>query len=191
VKISLGAKTLVYPTPVLIVGTYDKEDNPNMMTVAWGGICCSSPPCAAVSLREATYTYKNIIERKAFSINIPSERYVVESDYVGMTSGKKENKFLKTGLTAVHCEHVDAPYIEEFPLILECQLLHTVEIGLHTQFIGEIIDAKADVSVIDEEKIPSIEKVKPILFAPESRTYYGLGPFLGPAFSIGKKMKTS
>ena len=190
-KISLGAKTLVYPTPVLIVGTYDKEDNPNMMTVAWGGICCSSPPCAAVSLREATYTYKNIIERKAFSINIPSERYVVESDYVGMTSGKKENKFLKTGLTAVHCEHVDAPYIEEFPLILECQLLHTVEIGLHTQFIGEIIDAKADVSVIDEEKIPSIEKVKPILFAPESRTYYGLGPFLGPAFSIGKKMKTS
>lgn len=190
-KTSLGAKTLVYPTPVLIVGTYDKEEKPNMMTVAWGGICCSNPPCVAISLREATYTYKNINERKAFSINIPSETYVVESDYVGVVSGKKEDKFLKTGLTAVRCEHVDAPYIEEFPLNLECQLLHTFKIGLHTQFIGEIIDTKVDESVLGEGKIPDIEKVKPVLFAPYNSTYHGIGRLLGPAFSIGKKMKTS
>lgn len=189
-KISLGPKTLVYPTPVLVVGTYDKEGKPNMMTVAWGGICCSSPPCAAVSLRKATYTYQNIIEKKGFSINIPSETHVVESDYIGMVSGKKEDKFLKTGLTAARCEHVDAPYIEEFPVVLECRLLHTFEIGLHTQFIGEIIDTKADGSVLGEDRIPSIERVLPILFAPESRTYHGIGRFLGPAFSLGNKMKT-
>ncbi len=190
-KISLGAKTLIYPTPVLIVGTYDKDGKPNVMTVAWGGICCSSPPCIAISLRKVTYSYKSIIERRAFSINIPSEKYVVESDYVGMVSGKREDKFFTTGLTAVRCEHVDAPYIEEFPLILECRLLHSFEIGLHTQFIGEIIDTKADLTVLDEGNFPDIEKVKPILFAPENRTYHGIGRFLGLAFSLGKKMKSS
>ncbi len=190
-KTSLGAKTLLYPTPVLVVGTYDRNEQPNMMTVAWGGICCSSPPCVAVSLRKATYTYKNIFERKAFSINIPSERYVVESDYVGMVSGKKENKFLKTGLTAARCEHVDAPYIDEFPLILECRLFQTVEVGLHIQFIGEIVDTKVEASVLGEGKIPDVDKVKPIMFAPYNSMYYGVGRFLGPAFSLGKKIKAT
>ena len=190
VKTSLGAKTLLYPTPVLVVGTYDKNDQPNVMTVAWGGICCSSPPCVTISLREATYSYKNIIERKAFSINIPSEGHVVESDYVGMVSGSKQNKFLKTGLTASRCEHVDAPYVEEFPLILECRLFQTVKIGLHTQFIGEIIDVKVEDSVLDESKIPDVDKVKPIMFAPYNSTYHGVGRLLGPAFSIGKKIKS-
>ena len=53
-KQSLGAKTLLFPTPVLLVGTYDREGTPNLMNAAWGGICCSQPPCIAVSLRKAT-----------------------------------------------------------------------------------------------------------------------------------------
>jgi len=63
-KKSLGPKTFIYPTPVLVIGTYDREGSPNMMTAAWGGICCSSPPCVAVSLREATYTYGNLMLRR-------------------------------------------------------------------------------------------------------------------------------
>src|ERR1035441_10776179 len=78
-KNSLGAKTIVPTTPVWVVGTYDKEGKPNVMTVAWGGICCSQPPCIYVSLRKATYTYNNIIERKAFTVSIPSETYAKEA----------------------------------------------------------------------------------------------------------------
>ena len=80
-KNSLGAKTLVYPTPVFVVGTYDKEGKPNVMTASWGGICCSQPPCVAVSLRKATYTHGNILARKAFTISIPSESHVQQADY--------------------------------------------------------------------------------------------------------------
>ena len=67
-KRSIGAKTIIYPTPLLIVGTYDPEGKPNAMAVAWGGICCSSPPAVTISLRKATYTYGNIMERKAYTI---------------------------------------------------------------------------------------------------------------------------
>src|SRR5512138_304345 len=134
-KKSIGAKTIIYPTPVLVIGTYDKAGKPNVMTAAWAGICCSAPPCVGVSLRKATYSYGNIVERKAFTVNVPSENYVKEADYFGIASGKDEDKLSKAGLTPVRSEVVDAPYIKEFPLILECRLLRAIEIGLHTQFI--------------------------------------------------------
>ena len=188
-KKSLGAKTILYPTPVFIVGTYDKAGKPNAMNVAWGGLCCSSPPSVAISLRKATYTYGNIVERKAFTINIPSENYVKEADYFGIASGGSEDKFSATKLTPVKSDIVDAPYIKEFPLILECELKHTIEIGLHTQFIGEIMDVKVEESVLGEDGAIDVEKVLPFFYAPEIRAYYGVGKFLGKAFSIGKQFK--
>lgn len=187
-KKSFGARPLVYPTPVWVVGTYDREGKPNVMTIAWGGICCSRPPCIAISLRKETYTYNNIVERKAFTLNIPSEKYAIETDYYGMVSGKNVDKFLVSGLTPVKSNLVDAPYVQEFPMILECKLIHTFEIGMHTQFVGEVLDVKADDSVIGERGLPDIDKVKPILFTPDMRNYHKTGGYLGKAFSIGDKL---
>jgi flavin reductase (DIM6/NTAB) family NADH-FMN oxidoreductase RutF len=181
-KRSLGAKTILFPAPVLVVGTYDQAGKPNVMTVAWGGICCSEPPCVAVSLRKATYTYGNIMERKAFTVNIPSEAYVKEADYFGIATGRRQDKFAATKLTPVKSDLVDAPYVEEFPLVLECRLLHT-------QFIGEILDLKADESVLGLSNMPEMEKVKPIVYGPTVRGYYGVGKYLGRSFSMGKDIK--
>lgn len=152
-----------------------------------GGLCCSNPPSIAISLRKATYTHGNIVERKAFTVNIPSESYVREADYFGIVSGGKEDKFSVSKLTSVKSDLVDAPYIKEFPIVLECKLTHTVEIGLHTQFIGQIMDTKIEESVLDENNIPDIKKINPILYAPEIRAYYGIGECLGKAFFIGKQ----
>ncbi len=186
-KKSIGARTMIFPTPVLVVGSYDKAGRPNAMTVAWGGICCSQPPCAGISLRKATYSYGNIVARKAFTINIATEQYVKEADYIGIATGKKADKFATTGLTPVKSDLVDAPYIKEFPFILECRLIRTVKIGLHTQFIGEILDVKVDEDMLGVDGLPDIGKIKPLLYTPEIRNYYGFGSFLGKAFSIGKK----
>jgi len=187
-KKSIGSRTLVYPTPVFMVGTYDKAGKPNVMTAAWGGICCSKPPCVAVSLRKARYSYDNLVERKAFTVNIASENYVKEADYFGIASGRNKDKFAATGLSPVKSDLVDAPFIKEFPFALECKLLHTIEIGVHVQFIGEIVDIKADEDVLNANGVPDIDLVKPILFAPEMQAYYGVGNFLGKAFSIGKEI---
>lgn len=186
-KKSFGPKTLVYPTPVWVVGTYDRGGKPNAMTIAWGGICCSVPPCIAISLRKATYTYDNVVQRKAFTVNVPSEAQAEAADYFGLVSGKNVDKFVATGLTPVRGDVVDAPYVEEFPMVLECKLIQTVEIGLHTQFIGEIMDVKADESVLNERGLPDIEKIRPFVFCPELRNYHKIGGCLGEAFSIGRK----
>ena len=187
-KRSLGARSTIYPAPVFVVGTYDQSGKPNVMTAAWAGICCSNPPCVAISLRPATYTYGNIVKREAFTISIPSETYIKETDFFGISSGKEVDKFAATGLTSVGSDIVDAPYVEEFPFVLECRLRHTIEIGLHTQFIGEIMDIKAEEFVIGEKGLPDIEKIKPMIFAPDRRTYYGVGKYLKRAFYIGKEI---
>jgi flavin reductase (DIM6/NTAB) family NADH-FMN oxidoreductase RutF len=188
-KKSLGARTLIFPTPAWVVGTYDKQGKPNVMTAAWGGICCSKPPCVGVSLRKATYTYGNLMERKAFTVSVPSEAYAKETDYFGTVTGREVDKFSATGLTAVKSDAVDAPYVKEFPLVLECKVIHTSELGLHTHFVGEIIDVKAEESALGEAGLPDIEKVKPILYCPEVRTYHAVGKYLGQAFSIGREVK--
>lgn len=185
-KRSLGARALVIPTPTWVVGTYDAAGRANAATIAWGGICCSRPPCIAVSLRKATYTHGNIVARRAFTVGVPSDRQVREADYLGIASGRDLDKLARLGLTAVRSELVDAPYVAEFPLTLECRLLQTVEIGLHTQFIGEILDVKADESVLDEEGHADVAKVRPIVFASGADAYYSVGERLGAAFSIGR-----
>jgi flavin reductase (DIM6/NTAB) family NADH-FMN oxidoreductase RutF len=188
-KKSLGAKTILYPTPVMLVGTYDAAGRPNVMTAAWGGICCSSPPCVAVSLRKATYTYGSIVLQGAFTINIPSEDYLTQADFCGLVSGKKADKFAEAGLTPVRSTLVNAPYIAEFPLVLECKLVHQIELGLHTQFVGEILDVKASEDILDDNGVLNVEELSPFFYAPEANAYYGTGRRLGDAFSIGKAVK--
>lgn len=185
-KKSCGAKVLAFPTPVWVVGTYDKEGKPNAMTIAWGGVCCSKPPCVNVSLRKATYTYQSILDRKAFTVSIPSVKYLKEADYFGMASGRDTDKFADTGLTPVKSELADAPYVSEFPVVLECKLVQVVELGLHTLFVGEILDVKADEEVILEGGKPSIETVNPFMYDTGSMGYFGTGGKVGEGFEDGK-----
>ena len=119
------------------------------MAAAWGGICCSRPPCLSVSLRKATYTYGNIVARKAFTVNIASEQYVTEADYFGIVSGRDVDKFAETGLTPVRSDWSTRPTSTSSRSSIECKLLHTLEIGLHTLFVGEILDVKGNVDVFE------------------------------------------
>ncbi|GFE60562.1 flavin reductase family protein [Geobacter sp. AOG2] len=189
-KQSVGAKTLATPTPVWLVGTYDEGGVPNIMTAAWGGICCSQPPCLAVSLRRATYSYAAIEARRAFTISIPARTQAAQTDYVGTVSGRNGNKFADCDWTAVGSDLVDAPYVDEVPLVVECRLLHIHDLGLHTQFVGEIVDVKADEAVIGAKGYPDITKVSPMIWDTAHRGYYSVGEFLGSAWEIGKTVAT-
>ncbi len=185
-KKSLGAKTLAAPCPVWVIGSYDKTGKPNVMTASWAAICCSMPPCVTVSLRQATYTYGNIMESKAFTVNIPSEKFARESSYFGSVSGKDVDKFAASGLTPVKSDLVNAPYVKEFPLVIECKLVKTVELGLHTMFVGEIVDVKADSAILNDEGAPDIMKLKPFFFAPGNPDFYGIGASIGSMEELGK-----
>lgn len=188
-KKSFGALTLVYPTPVWVIGTYDKEGKPDAATVAWGGVCSSQPPALAISLRKSRYSYDNIMHRQAFTVNVPRAAQAIIADYCGMVSGRNTDKFTQAKITAVRSEKVDAPYIQEFPMIIECKLIGQTDVGIHTHFIGEILDVKIEETMLGEDDLPDILKIDPIIYLPENRRYHGIGQCLGKAFAIGKGLK--
>jgi flavin reductase (DIM6/NTAB) family NADH-FMN oxidoreductase RutF len=187
-KTSIGARPLVFTTPVWVVATYDPEGRANAMTASWGGICCSRPPSVAVSLRRATATYGYLESRRAFTVNVPSEELAAVADYFGSVSGRDVDKLAAAGVTAVASELVDAPLLAEFPLVLECRLAHALEVGLHTLFVGEIVDIKADDAVLGERGLPDPEKVRPFSYAPELRRYHALGRELGRSGTLARQV---
>ena len=188
-KKSLGAKVVPVNAPVWLIGTYDKEGRANAATAAWAGICCSKPPCVNFSLRKATYSFSAVLERGAFTVSIPTESQAQAADYFGIASGRDVNKFAVAGLTATRGEMVDAPYVEEFPLVMECRLVHSHELGLHTIFVGEVLDVKCDEALIGDKNLPDVGKLKPFTYSPGA--YHGIGTFLGQAHFIGKELMDS
>ena len=181
----MGARPLAMPLPVWVIGSYSNDGTANLMTVAWCGQCSSDPPCVAVSVRKSRLTYENLLSRQAFTVNIASRRYLTETDFFGLTSGRQVDKFKRSGLTPVRSLLVDAPYVAEFPLALECKVITTVEIGSHTQVIGEIIDMKVDQAALDSENRIVIEQLEPFYCSPDDRRYRGLGAALGAAYADG------
>ena len=180
-KISQGAKTIAIPTPVWLVGTYDKEGKPNVMTAAWTGICNGEPPCMQVSLRPTRKTYESIIQRKAFTLSIPSEEYWVEADYAGMVSGRNADKFEDTLFTPIKSELVDAPYVEECGMVIECTLKQVVDLGSHMMVIGEIVDVKVDEETMIDGNA-DVQMMKPFIYSMADNSYHALGVRLGDAF---------
>ena len=175
------------PSPVWLICSYDTGGTANMMTASWAGVVCSDPPCVAVSLREATYTFGNIMSRGAYTVNIPSEELAHAAAYAGTVSGRDTDKFADTGLTAARSGLVDAPYIEECGLVIECRLIKTVELGLHTMFIGEIIDVKADREILGENGSPDPEKHRPFIYSVGGYGFYGLGGRIGSVGELAKR----
>ena len=189
-KKSIGINERIFPNPVLVLGTYDESGMPNAATFAWGGVASSNPPAISVAVRPSRYTYENLMKRKAFTASLATEEYLAEIDYFGIASGRDGNKIEKVGLTASRAEFVDAPYIEELSYTIECEVIHTLDLGAHVLFIGEIKDVKISDILIDENGKLDLSNSGFVTFDSVSGTYLKMGEVADKAFSVGLKYRT-
>ena len=147
-KVSLGPRPLALPAPVWLIGSYDAEGRPNAMTASWAGVCCSEPPCIAVAIRRERHSHHGVASRRAFTVSVPSTAQVDAADVFGTASGRDGDKFAACGLTTERSDLVDAPYVKECAVVLECRVREAIDLGSHTLFVGEVVDVKADPSVV-------------------------------------------
>ncbi len=182
---NFGAKTWLYPMPVLIVGTYDENGIPDAMNAAWGGIYDTN--LVMVCLDDAHKTTDNIKRTEAFTVSFATAKTVVPCDYVGIVSANDvPDKFEKAGFHVVKSEFVNAPVIEELPMTVECELLKFNEDGI---CIGKIVNVSADESILDENGKIDAKKLDPIIYDSVTHAYWSFGEKVGKAFSDGKKIK--
>ena len=183
---NFGAKAILYPMPVFIIGSYDENGVPDAMNAAWGGISEETEISICVSAEHKTT--KNIIARGAFTVGIADAENVAACDYVGIVSGNREpEKIKKTGWHAVKSELVDAPLFDELPMALECKLISYDEKSC--RLVGEIVNVCADEKILDENGKVDLSKFSPITYDPIHHTYRKIGDVVGKAFSDGKKIK--
>lgn len=188
-KKSLGAQPWLFPCPTLLVGVYGADGRPNVMTCAWAGMCCSHPPALSVAMKSTRKTMEGIRANKAFTISIPSEGMWTETDYVGLVSGHKVDKFPVAKWTPVKAETVNAPYVGEAPIVLECELHEIRDIFDYSMSIGLIKDVKVDADKLDKEgKTPDMDLIKPLIYDEAHRAYFKLGGLFKPAFVDGKRL---
>lgn len=186
---NLGANTYSYPCPVLMIGTYDENGEPDVMNAAWGGLCLSVPPKIAVNIAAARKTFKNIMINKEFTISPATEDTFEIADYFGIESGNNADKITKAGVHVSKAENINAPLIEEFPMTLECKVDDIHIFGERTRVQGLIVNVSADESILGDDGLPDHKKLHPISFDPVHGMYIALGDFVGPAFTSGKKYK--
>ena len=182
---NFGAKTWLYPMPVLIIGTYDEKGTPNAMNAAWGGIYDTSQ--VMICLADDHKTTENIKKNGAFTVSFATAKTVAACDFVGIVSANDvPDKFERAGFHAVRSAYVNAPIIEELPMTVECKLIKFNEDGI---CIGEIVNVSADESVLDEGGKVDAKKLDPIIYDGATHAYWSFGEKVGKAFSDGKQLR--
>ena len=186
-KVAIGAWTLLYPLPAVLVGA-NVDDRPNFSTYAWCGIVNSRPPMLSVSFQHHRHTLKGVKQNGTFSVNIPSIELVKETDYCGVVSGRQIDKVADCKFNIFYGKLTNAPLISECPVNIECRVLHILNLGSHEMVVGQIEEIYATDLCLTDGK-PDVHKIKPFLWvAPPTNQYWTFGKPIGEAFNIGRQI---
>lgn len=186
-KTSFKVGNMLNPTPVVLVSCGETLDEYNLITIAWTGTICSDPPMCYISVRPNRYSYNILKERKSFVINLVTEKMTEVTDWCGVVSGNKFNKFMQTNLTPIKSKVVSAPSVFESPVNIECEVKQIIPLGSHDMFIAEVKAVQVDSSLIDK-KTGELQLYRARLVSYSHGHYYSLGKILGKfGYSVQKK----
>ena len=184
-KVMWKPGTFIYPLPAVMVscGTMEKS---NIITVAWTGILNTNPAMVYISVRPTRYSYNLIKEQGEYVINLTNEKLAKATDWCGVKTGAKVDKFKEMNLHKEKANFVKCPLIKESPASIECRVIEIRELGSHHMFVAEVLAINADEKYIDEKGAFDISKCD--LIAYSNGHYYKLGKKLGRfGFSVQKK----
>jgi flavin reductase (DIM6/NTAB) family NADH-FMN oxidoreductase RutF len=174
----------LYPVPVVLVSCGPAE-KPNVITIAWTGVICSTPPMVSISIRPSRYSHELIKESREFVVNVPAVSQLEKVDYCGIVSGRQVNKFEVCDFTAAPASQIKTPIIAECPVNMECTVTEIVSLGSHDLFIAKIEAVQGDETVMDSKGVIDATEADPINYM--AQRYYQLGSYLDShGFSKGQ-----
>ena len=186
-KVSWKSGTFIYPLPAVMVSCGDMEKS-NIITVAWTGILNTNPATVYISVRPTRYSYNIIKETKEFAINLTTTKLARATDWCGVKTGAKFDKFKEMNLHKEKANFINCPLIKESPVSIECKVKEIKNLGSHHMFIADVLSIDADDKYIDENGAFDISKCDLIAYA--NGGYYSLGKKVGKfGYSVQKKKR--
>lgn len=101
-----------------------------------------------ISVRKERYSHDIISRNKEFAINLTNKNLAFATDWCGVKSGAKVDKFKEMHLTKEKAKFVKCPLIKESPVSIECKVTEIKEMGSHDMFIAEILSIDADENIL-------------------------------------------
>ncbi len=179
---------MLAPLPAVLVTVGDMNDS-NVLTIAWTGILSTNPARLYISVRPTRHSYKYLKQSGEFVVNVPTASLARATDFAGIYTGAKLDKFKKCAFTKTESKEVKAPTIKECPIALECRVFEVIESGTHDIFLADILSVSCDESIIDKDGRICYEKAGLIAYA--HGEYFTLGMKIGKfGFSTDKKKKS-
>lgn len=190
-KKELKLHAVVSPTETVVVSAYDKDGKADACTLAFYMVSSHIPPCVTIAINatQRRKTLADILESQAFVLGFPGADQVKEADYLGVESGYVADKLANIGWTVSEGRAVHAPVIDAIRLSLECEVVHTVTVGSHTQITGEVKNIIADENILDARGKVLLEKLQPIIYDEEQVRYLSIGDKVSDAFRPGAELK--
>lgn len=144
----LEANTTLYPVPVVLITT--GGDTPDVMTCNRIASCSAEPPRLCISVRPMRHSHGLIRQTREFVVNIPAPEQRPLTDYVGVVTGREEDKFAIASLGLAPASIVKTPLVVDCPVNIECLVEQEIELGSHTLFIGRVVAVQADESLLNK-----------------------------------------
>jgi flavin reductase (DIM6/NTAB) family NADH-FMN oxidoreductase RutF len=181
--------TMIYPLPAVMVSCGSVPEEYNIITISWTGTICTDPAMCYISVRPERHSYKIIRKNGEFVINLTTKKLSFATDWCGVKSGNKHNKFAEMGLTPSPASIVKAPLIDESPVNIECIVKEIMKLGSHHMFLSEVVAVNADERYIDEKTgLFRLNEAVPLCYS--HGKYYETGSLIGKfGFSVQKKKK--
>ena len=190
-KLSWKAGTMIYPLPAVLVSCGAAPEEYNLITVAWTGTVCTSPPMCYISVRPGRHSYSIIRRTGEFVINLTTARLARATDWCGVRSGRDCDKFAQMGLTPVAAAVVGAPAVAEAPVSIECRVREVIPLGSHDMFLAEVVNVLVDDAYVDPDS-GRLDLERAQLMAYCHGEYFRLGEVLGHfGWSVRKRRKGS
>lgn len=190
-KKELRLRAVVSPTPVVVASAYSETGKADACTLAFYMVSSHKPPCVTIAINatQKRKTLRGILANRAFVLGFPAAGQTGAVDYLGVESGYDADKLRNLNFTTSEAQTVRAPVINEFPLSLECEVVHTVTVGSHMQITGEVKRILADEEILNEKDRILLEKLRPIIYDEELFRYWSLHDKISDAFRPGIEMK--
>ena len=126
------------PERLVLVTSYDSNNEPHIMTVGWKMRASFRPPILAVAIGHARRMNSMIKESKEFVVAVPGADLAKETLACGLGKGEQD-RFKAYGFEQKTGNFVKAPLIEKCIVCFECKLHSQIETGDHSIFFGEVM----------------------------------------------------
>lgn len=141
---TVNKATWKIPNALALIGSA-AGDEWNGMTASWVTQLSMEPVLIGVGIENSAVTHRLIAESGVFSVNLWSSDdtriFVKFSKPATRENGTLNGRPVHPGITG-------APVFDEAIAWMECEVRQSHDLGTHTLFIGEVVDA----AVIDEEQ---------------------------------------